>query len=307
MLARKRLSALLRRLRELGLELAEHAELGVVGVGHGSCRTRSGPCQKKVSPPSTCSMSSVFTPRPCSTAYSSSPKSSPTGPDHAHVGEEARGQREVHGGAAEHALALPEGGLDRVEGDGSDYHEAHEAGTILIRLPDAQDLVVAATGVAAAVAVRRRHPERAVGRDHHRADAAVAGAQHRARPSDLGAVQADAEERSRPAAPPRRGCARGSRRRWATPGRCARPPSGSRSARRRCRAPRPAASRSCARRGSGSPRRSCPGRTRRPQAAGAVEGEALHVAVAEREDARAAERVVRRAPTRRGSAAGSSR
>ena len=73
-------------------------------------------------------MSSVFTPRPCSTAYSSSPKSSPTGPDHAHVGEEARRQREVHGGAAEHALALPEGRLDRVEGDRSDHNEAHSGG-----------------------------------------------------------------------------------------------------------------------------------------------------------------------------------
>src|SRR5918999_3367008 len=36
--------------------------------------------QKKVRPPGTCSMSSVFTPRSRSTAYSSSPKSSPTGP-----------------------------------------------------------------------------------------------------------------------------------------------------------------------------------------------------------------------------------
>ena len=44
---------------------------------------RSGPyspCQKNVSPPGTCSMSSVSTPRARSTAYSSSPKSSPTGP-----------------------------------------------------------------------------------------------------------------------------------------------------------------------------------------------------------------------------------
>ncbi len=38
------------------------------------------PAQKKVLPPSTCSMSSVLTPRPWRTAYSSSPKSSPTGP-----------------------------------------------------------------------------------------------------------------------------------------------------------------------------------------------------------------------------------
>jgi hypothetical protein len=38
-------------------------------------------------------------------------------PDDADVGEEARGQGEVHGGAAEHALALPERGADAVERD----------------------------------------------------------------------------------------------------------------------------------------------------------------------------------------------
>ena len=38
------------------------------------------PAQKNVLPPGTCSMSSVFTPRAWRTAYSSSPKSSPTGP-----------------------------------------------------------------------------------------------------------------------------------------------------------------------------------------------------------------------------------
>ena len=46
-------------------------------------------------------------------------------PDHAHVGEEARGQREVDRRAAEHALALAEGRLHRVEGDRSDYNQAH--------------------------------------------------------------------------------------------------------------------------------------------------------------------------------------
>ena len=38
------------------------------------------PLQKKVRPPSTCSMSSVTTPWRRSTSYSASPKSSPTGP-----------------------------------------------------------------------------------------------------------------------------------------------------------------------------------------------------------------------------------
>ena len=38
------------------------------------------PAQKNVLPPATRSMSSVITPRSCSTAISASPKSSPTGP-----------------------------------------------------------------------------------------------------------------------------------------------------------------------------------------------------------------------------------
>jgi hypothetical protein len=50
------------------------------------------------------------------------------GPDHAHVAEVGGGQREVHGGAAEHALALPEGRRDRVKGDRSHYDHAHAAG-----------------------------------------------------------------------------------------------------------------------------------------------------------------------------------
>ena len=37
--------------------------------------------------------------------------------DRAHLGEEAGGEGEVDGGAAEHPLALPERGLDRVKGD----------------------------------------------------------------------------------------------------------------------------------------------------------------------------------------------
>ena len=37
-----------------------------------------------------------------------------------HLGEEARGQGEMDGGAAEHALALPERGRDGIECDGAD-------------------------------------------------------------------------------------------------------------------------------------------------------------------------------------------
>jgi hypothetical protein len=47
--------------------------------------------------------------------------------DDVHVREEARGQREVHGGAAEHALALAKGRFDRVERDGSNDCQGHAA------------------------------------------------------------------------------------------------------------------------------------------------------------------------------------
>jgi hypothetical protein len=50
--------------------------------------------------------------------------------DDAHVGEEARREREVDGRAAEHPLALSEGCLDRVEGDRSDYNKAHRASSV---------------------------------------------------------------------------------------------------------------------------------------------------------------------------------
>jgi len=49
-------------------------------------------------------------------------------PHHADVAEVGRGEREVHGGAAEGALALPKGGLDRVKGDRTDDDEAHGLG-----------------------------------------------------------------------------------------------------------------------------------------------------------------------------------
>ena len=51
--------------------------------------------------------------------------------DRPHLGEEAGGEREVDGGAAEHALALPERGLDGVEGDRSDDGERHAAGGVV--------------------------------------------------------------------------------------------------------------------------------------------------------------------------------
>ena len=50
--------------------------------------------------------------------------------DDADVGEEARREREVHGGAAEHALALPERGAHAVEGDRADDGQGHECGIL---------------------------------------------------------------------------------------------------------------------------------------------------------------------------------
>ena len=46
-------------------------------------------------------------------------------PHRADLGEEAGSEREVDGGAAEHAVALPKRGLDRVEGDRSNDSERH--------------------------------------------------------------------------------------------------------------------------------------------------------------------------------------
>ena len=45
--------------------------------------------------------------------------------DHAHLVEERRGQREMHGGAAEHPLARAERRLDCIKGDGSDDGDGH--------------------------------------------------------------------------------------------------------------------------------------------------------------------------------------
>ena len=49
----------------------------------------------------------------------------PDGTDHAGLGEEGGREREVHGRAAEQAVALAELGLDGVKGDGTDDGERH--------------------------------------------------------------------------------------------------------------------------------------------------------------------------------------
>jgi hypothetical protein len=46
-------------------------------------------------------------------------------PHDAGLGEEGGREREVHGGAAEQAVALARCGLDGVEGDGTDHGERH--------------------------------------------------------------------------------------------------------------------------------------------------------------------------------------
>ena len=80
MLARKRTSAALRGVRELGLR-SRAKTLSCVSWVWRLLRSYSySPDQKKVLPPCTCSMSSTLTPRARSTSYSASPKSSPTGP-----------------------------------------------------------------------------------------------------------------------------------------------------------------------------------------------------------------------------------
>ena len=61
----------------------------------------------------------------------SSPKSSPTGPTIANVGEEARREREMHGRAAQHPLPLAERGADAVERDGADNGQRHERGILV--------------------------------------------------------------------------------------------------------------------------------------------------------------------------------
>ena len=49
------------------------------------------------------------------------------GPDDAGLGEKRGREREVHGGAAQKAVALARLGLDGVKGNGSDYGERHKA------------------------------------------------------------------------------------------------------------------------------------------------------------------------------------
>ena len=128
MLARNSRSAVARRVGQLGLEVAEHVQLRVVRVGGVEVVLVVAAPEEGLAALDVLDVVGDRRRGVRSTSYSSSPKSSPTGPTDAHVGEEAGGEREVHGRAAEHALALAEGRLDRVERDRSDHDEAHSGG-----------------------------------------------------------------------------------------------------------------------------------------------------------------------------------
>ena len=123
MLARNSTSAAARGLRELRLEVLEDVEVGLQRVADVDVAlVAAGPEERLAAG----DVLDVVGDRPrarAARAYSASPKSSPTGPDHARLGEERRGEREVHGGAAEQAVALAGRRLDGVERDGSDDGE----------------------------------------------------------------------------------------------------------------------------------------------------------------------------------------
>jgi len=105
-----------RVLRELRLELAEHVQLGVVCVG-GVEVVVVMPCQKKVLPSGDSldvlgDHASPLERRELIRAEIVAHR-----PHYPNLGEEAGREREVHGGAAEHALALSERRAHGVEGD----------------------------------------------------------------------------------------------------------------------------------------------------------------------------------------------
>ena len=80
MFARNRTSAVARRPRRAWARTRRTRSAACRACGGCSGSTRTRPSRRRSGRPPRCSMSSVFTPRSRSTAYSSSPKSSPTGP-----------------------------------------------------------------------------------------------------------------------------------------------------------------------------------------------------------------------------------
>jgi len=71
------------------------------------------------------------------------------GADDADLVEEGGGQREVHGGAAEHPLALAERCLDRVKRDRSDHCHRHRGAYPTVRRAVVQSACTEAAGGAA--------------------------------------------------------------------------------------------------------------------------------------------------------------
>ena len=106
----------LRRVRELGLEVAEDVELGVVGV-------RDVEVVLVVAAPeeglAALDVLDVARLDAASMQHLELVLAEVVAdrPDDADVGEEARGEREMHGGAAQHPVALAEGRAHGVEGD----------------------------------------------------------------------------------------------------------------------------------------------------------------------------------------------
>ena len=106
--------------RELRVEVGEDAELGVVGMGDVEVVLVVAAPEEGLAVLDALDVVGVDVPlvehgraRPVAevVAYR---------PDRAHLGEEAGGEREMDGGASEHAVALPDRGLDGVEGDRAD-------------------------------------------------------------------------------------------------------------------------------------------------------------------------------------------
>src|SRR5215213_7444685 len=90
-------------------------------------------------------MSSVLTARACSTPYSSSPKSSPTGPTTRTSVKNDAAREKWTADPFEHLLALPERGLHCIESDGTDDDETHEAAQASGRRPQCRGAARATT------------------------------------------------------------------------------------------------------------------------------------------------------------------
>ena len=124
MLPRKTTSAALRGVRELGLEVAEDVELGVVGVRDVEVVLVVAAPEEGLAALDALDVARLDA---ASAQHLELVLAEVVAdrPDDADVGEEARGEREMHGGAAQHPLALAERRAHGVEGDRSDDGQGH--------------------------------------------------------------------------------------------------------------------------------------------------------------------------------------